>query len=734
MLRVRPKRRDRGTPERPAPKKRETAPAITKGSMQLRVVTFAMIVALLFAILAGRLWQLQILTGDDYTETAQQTQTREVKIPAQRGVVYDRDGEVLANNVPGLNVTVVPDEISREKIAELAEILEADKEAVLGRYDAALSEYTYNPYSPILVRENASHEAVTYISERTEEFPGLSVNDDWVRSYPQGTAAAHVLGYTGAITPEEMEMEGYGELPNDAVVGKSGVEFAYEEALRGQAGSREYSVDALGRVVTLRRADGTRADGQREVSPMLGAPESMTDPVPGKNLKLTLDMDLQKTAERELELALERARAEGYEASGGAVVAMDPRNGEILAMASRPEFDPQLFVGGISGTEEVETFNYLNSKQAGYPFSNRAITAGQPAASTFKVFTGIAGLASGVIDPYTTVTDTAVMDSMGCWVPAGSFGGCWRSWRQNSPNYAYLGDHGTQNFAEAIKDSNDIFFYQVADWIWNQTSDENWLPHFYEKFGFGSLTGIDMPGETAGRVPTRAGEAELMMALQGSVEQGHWTVGDWVNLSIGQGDLLTSPIQLARGYAAIQNGGTLVTPHVGKEISYQGKVEKEISTSTKEAGVDPSFYDTTVEGMRGVTERKGTAYSVFEDSELDVAGKSGTGETGDEDYVNWFVGWAVDREDPVVVVTMMENGGVFETGSEMTSGPVVRHVLEAYHGVEQSPRDQYVTDPEVIKARDQEAEEAKEARRKDRIDRADRTGDRAETRAGNRVR
>ena len=737
MLRVKPKKQDRGKPERPAPKKRGTAPAITKGSMQLRVVTFAVIVAVLFAILAGRLWQLQVLTGEDYTETAQQTHTREVKIPAQRGVVYDRDGEVLANNVPGLNVTVVPDEIynpehpeeSREKVAELAEILEADKEAVLGRYDAALSEYTYNPYSPILVRENASREAVTYISERTEEFPGLAVNDDWVRSYPQGTVAAHVLGYTGAITPEEMEMEGYGELPNDAVVGKSGVELTYEEALRGQAGSREYSVDALGRVVTLRRADGTRTDGQREVSPMLGAPESMTDPVPGKNLKLTLDLDLQKTAERELELALERARAEGYEAPGGAVVAMDPRNGEVLAMASRPEFDPQLFVGGISGTEEVETFDYLNSEKAGYPFSNRAITAGQPAASTFKVFTGIAGLASGVIDPYTTVTDNG-----GCWVPAGSWGGCWMSWRQNSPNYEFLGDHGTQNFAEAIEDSNDKFFYQVADWIWNQTGDENWLPHFYEKFGFGSLTGIDMPGETAGRVPTRAGEAELMMALQGSVEEGHWTVGDWVNLSIGQGDLLTSPIQVARGYAAIQNGGMLVTPHVGKEISYQGRVEKEISAPTKEVGIDPSFYDTTIEGMRGVTERKGTAYSVFEGSELDVAGKSGTGETGGEDYVNWFVGWAVDREDPLVVVTMMENGGVFETGSEMTSGPVVRHVLEAHHGVEQSPSDQYVTDPKVIEAREQEAEEAKDARRKDRRDRADRAAARTAARAENRAR
>lgn len=717
MLRVPPKKPDRGRPERPAPKKRETAPAITKGNMQLRVVTFAVLVAVLFALLAGRLWQLQVLTGEDYTQTAQQTHTREVKIPAQRGVVYDRDGEVLANNVPGLNVTVVPDEISRDKVAELAEIMGADREAVLGRYDAALAPNTYNPYSPILVKENAGREAVTYVSERTEEFPGLAVNDDWVRSYPQDTVAAHVLGYTGAITPDELEMEGNGNLSNDAVVGKSGVELTYEDILRGQAGSREYSVDALGRVVTLRRADGTRADGQREVSPMLGAPESITDPVPGKNLKLTLDLDLQKTAERELDLALERAQAEGYEAPGGAVIAMDPRNGEILAMASRPEFDPQLFVGGISGEEEMKTFDYLNSKEADYPFSNRAITAGQPAASTFKVFTGIAGLASGVIDPYTTYTDTGE-----CWQPTGSSWGCWQSWRQNSPNYEFLGDHGTQNLAEAIKDSNDKFFYQVADWIWNQTDDENWLPHFYERFGFGSLTGMDLPSETAGRVPTRAGERQLMMALQGTVEEGHWTVGDWVNLSIGQGDLLVSPIQLARGYAAIQNGGTLVTPHVGKEISYQGEVERKISAPTEEVGVDPSFYETTIEGMRGVTERKGTAYNVFRGSELDVAGKSGTGETGGEDFVNWFVGWAVDREEPLVVVTMIENGGVFETGSEMTSGPVVRHVLEDYYGVKQSPRDQYATDPEVVEVREKKAEGARDKNRRDR------------TQTGNRVR
>ncbi|MBA3424042.1 MAG: penicillin-binding protein 2 [Rubrobacter sp.] len=715
MLRVPVKKPERGEPERSALKKRETTPAITKGNMQIRVVTFAILVAVLFSLLAGRLWQLQVLTGEVYTETAQQTHTKAIKIPAQRGVVYDRHGEVLANNVPGLNVTVVPDEISRDKVAELADILEADKEAVLGRYDAAKDADTYNPYSPILVRENAGREAVTYISERTGEFPGLAVNDDWVRSYPQGRVAAHVLGYTGAITLQELKLDGYEDLANDAIVGKSGVELSYEDVLRGRAGSKEYSVDALGRVVTLRRADGTRADGEREVSPMLEAPARITDPKPGKNLTLTLDLDLQKTAERELKLALERARDEGYEASGGAVVAMDPRNGEILAMSSQPEFDPQLFVGGISGADEIKTFDYQNSKAANYPFSNRAITAGQPAASTFKVFTGMAGLAAGVITPYTTVTDNG-----DCWRPAGSSWGCWQSWRENSPNREFLGTHGTQNFTEAIKDSNDKFFYQVADWIWNQTSDENWLPRFYrEKFGFGRLTGTDLPGETAGRVPTRAGERELMMALQGSVEPGHWTVGDWVNLSIGQGDLLVSPVQLVRAYAAIQNGGTLVTPHVGKEISYQGEVEKKISPGTKEVGIDPSFYQTTIEGMRGVTERKGTAYGVFRDSELDVAGKSGTGETGG-DFVNWFVGWAEYQEDPLVVVALVENGGVFETGSEMTSGPVVRHILESYYGVDQSPEDQYATDLEPRKpdAKDDAKPSAKDNARSGR----DRTG------------
>ena len=678
---------------RPA-KKRVDTPPMTKGNMQVRVVSFAIVVAVIFIVLAARLWYLQVLTGNDYSISAKATQTREIKDPAQRGVIYDRDGEVLANNVPGLNVTVTPASISREKVEKLARILEADKEAVLDSYDAAFE--LGNQYGPMLVKENAARDDVTYVSERTEELPGVTVHDDYVRNYPKGEVAAHVLGYTGAITQEELKQEAFKGLSNDSVVGKSGVEVYYEEALRGEAGKQVYNVDALGRIVP----EGSRVDSLGrfvdengnpvEVDPSDELPDRVQDPVPGQDLALTIDLDLQRVAEAELDAAIERARGAGYAGTGGAAVAMDPRNGKILALASRPDFDPELFVGGVSGVREMETYQYLTSEYANDPFMNRAITGGQPAASTFKPFTGLAGLTFGVIDAYTTVTDTGE-----CWLPAGVQVGCWQSWRENSPNYEYLGPHGTQNFAEAIKDSNDKFFYQVADWIWNATDDEDWLPHFYERFGFGHLTGIDLAGETAGRVPTRAGEKELYAAL-GNPDEAYWSVGDWVNLSIGQGDLLVSPIQLARGYAAIYNGGTLVTPHVGGEVRQDGKVVEEISPEpVGQVDVDDYYLENALQGLRGVTEDGGTAESVFKGSELDVSGKSGTGEAP-KGYVNWFVGWAENQEQPMIVVVMIEGGGAFETGSEMTAGPAVRHILEAFYGVEQSPEDPHPTNTEPI--------------------------------------
>jgi penicillin-binding protein 2 len=707
---------------------------MTKGNMQVRVVTLAVLVAVVFVVLGARLWYLQVLTGQDYTLAARATQHTDIKIPAQRGVIYDRNGEVLANNVPGLNVTVIPNEISRGKVKDLCAAVGAETESVLARYDAAIE--SGSQYSPILVKENASRDAVTYVSERTGEFRGVAVNDDWVRSYPDGRLAAHVLGYTGAVTQDELKQPAFEGMDADSVVGKSGVELSYEEALRGKAGRRTYNVDALGRIVP----EGSRVDSMGRfvdedgdpinVNPSQELPDHVTEPVPGNNLTLTIDVGLQRVVENELDAALERTRKAGYEGRGGAVVAINPENGEILALTSRPDFDPQLFVGGISGDEELARYNYLMSDKSNYPFTDRAVVGGQPGASTFKIFTGIAGMAAGVIDATTIVNDNRVLNSSGCWVPSSvTVSPCYRSWRQNSPNYQFLGNHGPQNFSEAISDSNDIFFYQVADWIWNETKDKDWLPHYYERWGFGQLTGIDLGGETSGRIPTEQGEKDLYKALHGSEDGAYWSVGDWVNLAIGQGDLLVSPMQMAVAYSALYNGGTLVTPHVGKRVTDQnGKTIEKIDPDPKgQVETTQHQIDTVVEGLEGVTEKKGTAEPVFVGSKLPTVAKSGTGELPTGDFVNWFVGWTEGKEDkPVVVVTMIEGGGAFAEGSEMTAGPAVRHTLEAYYGIVQSRRDPHPTDtlPIGMTPKEAEALEAKQDKRAEERRQAERMGHR----------
>lgn len=633
--------------------------------MQVRVVAFAALVALLFVLLGGRLWYLQILTGEDYSLSAQQTSTREDKIPARRGVISTRDGEVLANNTPGLNVTVVPEAISNEQLKKLTQILGANSEKVLNRYETAKS--SGDSYNPVLVKENASESDVVYVSERTEQFPGVSINDDYVRNYPEKGLAAHVLGYTGAITGKELEQQRFEGLPNDAVVGKSGLEYSYGQALRGEPGKKVYNVDVQGRVV-----DGN----QRPIAgnEVVQRPERVEEPVSGNDLVTTVNMDLQKKAESELDEAISRAQSKGFAGTGGAVVAMNPENGQILAMASRPDFNPELFVGGVNGSEEVERYNYLTSEESDSALTNRAIFSSFPAASTFKVFTGMAGLAYNAITPYTTYTDTGE-----CWRPRGVDYGCWQSWRE----YRDTGTtHGTQNYLEAIADSNNKYFYQVADWLWNKTSDENLLPKFYEKFGFGEETGIDLPGESAGRVPTE----QWQKRVGDTPEDRFWSVGRWVNMAIGQGGMLATPTQLVRGYSAIYNGGTLVTPHLGLRIETpDGKTVREISPEpSKRLDLTQRQLQSTRTGLEMVTGPDGTASSQFENSPLSVLGKTGTAQTGSGEGVAWFVGWAENQDEPVVVLTMVEGSGK----SEQVAAPAVRDILESYHGADKKPPQQ----------------------------------------------
>ena len=665
-------------------KRREPEKPITQAKMQVRVVGLALLVAVFFVILGFRLWYLQVLSGNEYENSAQATQTRSVKMPAQRGVIYDRNGTVLANNQPGLNVTIIPNAIPREKVEKLADVLDTDKKAVLQNYDAAIA--SGNQYSPMLIKENASREDVMYVSERTEEFEGLMVNDDYIRNYPKGEVASHVLGYTGAITDAELETEAFAGLPNDSVVGKGGVELAYEDVLRGGQGYKEYNVDALGRQVALRKADGRRYDEQPEEIPEQGQPASVKEPVPGKDVRLTIDLELQETVEQELDAAIGRAQSMGSSGTGGAVVAMDPRDGQIVAMASRPTFDPQMFVGGITGSEELQRYEFLNSEEAHAPFTNRAIQGAYPGASTFKPFTGMAGMEQGTIGPGTTVTDNGE-----CWRPTNSGWGCWQSWRENSPKYQFLGPHGTQNYAQALGDSNDKFFYQVADWMWNRTDDQNLLPEYYQQFGFGSPTGVDLPGESAGQVPTREWQEEV----GATPDDKMWSVGRWVNISIGQGDLLLTPLQLIRGFAGIANGGSLVSPHVGLSLRDQSSgLEENITPEPQGSlGVSDLTLQTTLTGLRMVTATGGTAENAFRGATLPIIGKTGTGEMGEHrDPVNYFAGWAENQDDPLVVLVMIEGGGAFQTGSEVTAAPAARAILESYHGGSGSSRNRSSAD------------------------------------------
>src|SRR5919206_1955673 len=249
---------------------KETRPQLTRTGMQLRVVVLTTFASILFVVLAFKLWQLQVLASEDYQSSAEAIHTRSVKVPAQRGVIYDRNGEVLANNKSGFSVTIVPNDTSRGKLGQLADLLKADKKEVLSRYDSAIA--SGNQYSPMLVKENADREDVVYVSERSDEFGGLVVNDDYMRNYSNGQLLAHVLGYTGAVTQEELDSEDstFKGLDNDAVVGKDGVELSYEETLRGKPGKKEYDVDALGRQVDTSKADGSRHDGGDEEEPELG--------------------------------------------------------------------------------------------------------------------------------------------------------------------------------------------------------------------------------------------------------------------------------------------------------------------------------------------------------------------------------------------------------------------------------------------------------------------------------
>jgi penicillin-binding protein 2 len=602
----------------------------------LLIITFA-----LFGVLAFRLWFLEILSGDSYVAVAKDNRIREVKVEAPRGVIYDRNGKILVENRAGLNVGLLPMDMwdpspkknpkeFQQEISDLAKILDMSETDLMAAYTKAKK----NPYETYVVKEDVPEDPiVAQIKEHSTEFKGVQVEASYLRQYPFGALATHLLGYVGEASQSDLDLEQFATLQPGATVGKDGVERTYDSFLRGTDGYKTVEVDAAGR------------------------PKRVVDdiaPTPGSNLVLTIDSDLQEAAENALVDGIQRAHEANPafdNAAGGAVVAMDPQTGEILALASYPDYDPSLWVGGMSATKFAE----LNAPQAHYPLYDRVIDGLYPAGSTFKPFVAATALSTGLITPDTTFD---------C---KGSYSAYYQTWKDWKPT-----GHGTVNLLQAITESCDVYFYNLGNLFYSQPSPV--LQDGVRKFGFGQATGIDLPGELKGRVPDKYWKAEVGK----TAEDKAWKPGDEINLAIGQGDLLVTPMQMCVALSSLANGGTLWVPHAGLRITDASNniIHQFDNEKSGELGISQDILAIIRQGMVQVTSASsGTADDTFKGFPIQVAGKTGTAQKLPEDDYALFMGYApADSTPEIAVVAIIEQGG---HGSSVAA-PVVRSVMEAY--------------------------------------------------------
>lgn len=635
---------------------RKRRPAEDDSFIGIRVGVLLLLAFAVFGILAFRLWYLQILSGDEFVGYSTVNRVRTVMVEAPRGVIYDRDGKALVENRAGLSVGLLtmdmydPEDEAFQfqlEISKLAELLEMPKSELLEAYKRA----TRDAYVTYIVKEDVPEETVVaYLKEHSLEFPGVVVEKTFLRQYPYKALAAHLVGFVGEISRTDLDEEEFPDLKAGAHVGKDGVERTYDSYLRGTDGWRTVEVDAAGRPIDF--IENVAA-------------------IAGNNLILTIDSDLQAAAEDAVVEGIQRAHQDGFtNAAGGAVVALDPRTGEILAMASYPDYDPSLWVGGIS----QQAYDELRAEEANNPLFNRAVNGLYPAGSTFKPFVAAVALDAGV------VTKDEIVYCDGDFERAGQK---WKDWTEDG--------HGDVNIVQAIMESCDVFFYTLGSRLYDLSGAV--FQEGIRDFGFDKKTAIDLPGETEGsRVPDKTWKREYYKNAEAPDAQ-LWKPGDEINLAIGQGDLLVTPLQLAVACAAVANGGTVWVPHLGLQITdASGRViwqyePESTSLDISEDAEGNDILSTVRKGMRLVTSDGwgGTAYNAFKGFPVAVGGKTGTAEKKPDDDYALFIGYApasgnaegeVDPE--IVVVAIIEQGG---HGSSVAA-PVVRRVMEAYFGYE----------------------------------------------------
>jgi penicillin-binding protein 2 len=584
------------------------------GGWQRRERTLSMLVVGIFALVLLRLFTLQVLQGSKYRELSEENRIRVEVLTAPRGEIRDRKGRLLADCIPSFTVTLDPfDKVYTRDPARMDSTLEA-LAPILGVEAASLRDKIRKErkvsFLPIRLKRNVDKKSVAYVSEHLDRLPGVQVESEPLRRYPLGLMASHLLGYVGEISDKELIDPHYSDYLSGDLIGRMGIESRYEKLLRGVDGKRFVEVNALGR----------KGEFLGEKHPIL----------PTRGTDLTLDLDVQRAAENAFEPG-----------ARGAVVAMDPRNGEVLALASKPNYDPNEFSMGIT----QERWNELSSG-GNYPLFNRAIQAAYPPGSTIKPFTALAGLENGVMTPRTYFASSCTGEFrfgtrlFGCWKHEG---------------------HGSLALHDAIVRSCDVYFYQLGIRIGLER-----LSAFMAKLMLSEKTGIDLPQERKGSYPDPAWYDRRFGA-------GRWSRGIILNLAIGQGEVIQTPVKLAQIVAFIANGGTLWRPHLIRSVG--GTDAPAPGDSMRQyIAVDARNLAAVRDAMASVvSDPQGTGGQARVDS-VTVAGKTGTAQNPHGKDHALFICFAPVDAPRIAVAVLVENAGHGSTAA----APIARKVLEAF--------------------------------------------------------
>jgi len=589
--------------------------------IRFKIVLYLLLVV--FIVLVLRLYFLQVMSGELYAELASESIAREKTVSAPRGNIYDRNGKLLVKSVPVKAVVVEPYTVSKNEdvIKALSGCLDMSYEEIKEKVEKSNVSYM----DRIILKQDIDTATMIYLKENSSKFPGVEVVDVYLREYNFGFLASHLLGYTGEIDEDRLKSEIYAnDYEGGDQIGLTGLEETYESVMKGKKGKIIYEVDPLGKPVSILEE---------------------TVPISGNDLYLTIDIDLQRVVEKILYESILEVRQkkikdtdEYYKVPGGAVVVLSPKNGQILAMASYPTFNPELFVGGIS----LDNWDYLNDPENYYPLINRAVMSFPPG-SSIKIVPAYAGLAEDII------SERGRLNCAGVWLGLGKDfpKSCWSS-------------HGSLDIRGAIKNSCDIYFYQVGYGLFTKNNNmEELLQKYLRIFGFGSLTGIDLSNEDEGLVPDKEWKKDYFKDQAG---YSVWFPGDTVNMTIGQGDLLVTPLQMAQAFSILANRGIEYSPHLIKEIrDSEGNLFPDSSIQEyQDLKLNEYFIEIIEDGLVQVVSQGGTAAGVFRDFPLDiipVAGKTGTAEFyGRQDYA-WFASYAPVGNPEYVIVAMLEEAG-----------------------------------------------------------------------------